>query len=65
MAAQDEDRELLYVIRTMEVMMGSGIGLEGAITSISRGGYGCISSDFQKVMVNTRKGKGLVELGGP
>jgi len=60
-AAQDEDRELLYVIRTMEVMMGSGIGLEGAITSISRGGYGCISSDFQKVMVNTRKGKGLVE----
>ncbi len=61
MAAQDEDRELLYVIRTMEVMMGSGIGLEGAITSISRGGYGCISADFQKIMTNTRKGKSLVD----
>ena len=61
MSEQDEDRELLYVIRTMEVLMGSGIGLEGALTSIARGGYGCISSDFAKVMKNAQGGKPLVD----
>lgn len=61
MAAQDEDRELLYVIRTMEVLMGSGIGLQGALTSIARGGYGCISADFAKAMQNAQKGKPLVD----
>jgi len=61
MAEQDEDRELLYVIRTMEVLMGSGIGLEGALTSIARGGYGCISSDFAKAMKNAQADKALVD----
>lgn len=41
--------------------MGSGIGLEGALTSIARGGYGCISADFAKVMENALKGKAMVD----
>jgi hypothetical protein len=41
----DESKEVLYVIRTLSVLMGSGVGLEAAIHSISQGGYGIISKD--------------------
>jgi hypothetical protein len=55
----DESREILYVIRTMDVLMGSGVGLEAAIHSISQGGYGIISSDFSELMVNINGGRPL------
>ncbi len=55
----DESREILYVIRTMDVLMGSGVGLEAAIHSISQGGYGIISDDFSELMVNINKGTPL------
>ena len=32
----EEKRELLYVIRTMDVLMSSGVGLEAAILTIGR-----------------------------
>ena len=43
----------------MDVLMGSGVGLEAAIHSISQGGYGIISSDFSELMVNINKGQPL------
>jgi len=53
----DEKREILYVIRTMDVLMSSGVGLEAAIHTIGTGGYGIISSDFSNVMEKLRSGK--------
>ena len=57
MRSLDESREILYVIRTLDVLMGSGVGLEAAIHSISQGGYGIISKDFAGLMDNINKGK--------
>ena len=54
----EEKRELLYVIRTMDVLMSSGGGLEAAIHTIGRGGYGIISEDFSAMMKRLRKGTG-------
>jgi len=59
MRSLDESREILYVIRTLDVLMGSGVGLEAAIFSISQGGYGIISKDFEKLMKSINKGKKL------
>ena len=53
----DEKREMIYVIRTMDVLMSSGVGLEAAIHTIGSGGYGIISSDFSTVMEKLRSGK--------
>lgn len=53
----EEKREILYVIRTMDVLMSSGVGLEAAIHTIGTGGYGIISKDFSIVMEKLRSGK--------
>tara|TARA_B100001094_G_C17715841_1_gene569574 strand:+ start:109 stop:273 length:165 start_codon:yes stop_codon:yes gene_type:complete len=50
MRSLEEKREILYVIRTMDVLMSSGVGLEAAIHTIGTGGYGIISSDFSTIM---------------
>ena len=50
----DEKREVLYVIRAMDVLMSSGIGLEATVHSISQGGYGIISEDFSNMMDKVR-----------
>ena len=55
MRSLDESREILYVIRTLDVLMGSGVGLEAAIHSISQGGYGIISKDFSDLMDSINK----------
>ena len=57
MRSLDEKKEILYVIRTMDVLMSSGVGLEAAIHTIGTGGYGIISSDFSNVMERLRSGK--------
>jgi len=59
MRSLDESKEILYVIRTLDVLMGSGVGLEAAIHSISQGGYGIISKDFSTLMDNINKGQPL------
>ena len=46
------------MIRTMDVLMSSGVGLEAAIHTIGRGGYGIISEDFSSMMKRLRKGSG-------
>ena len=53
----DEKREILYVIRTLDVLMSSGVGLEAALHSIGKGGYGIISKDFALVMDKLSSGK--------
>jgi len=55
----DESKEVLYVIRTLSVLLGSGVGLEAAIHSISQGGYGIISKDFSDIMKGINKGTPL------
>ena len=57
----EEKRELLYVICTLDVLMSSGVGLEAALHTIGRGGYGIISADFSAMMKRLQKGnsKGL------
>ena len=57
MGKLEEKREILYVIRTMDVLMSSGVGLEAAIHTIGTGGYGIISKDFSTVMEKLRSGK--------
>ena len=57
MRSLDEKKEILYVIRTMDVLMSSGVGLEAAIHTIGTGGYGIISSDFSNVMERLRSCK--------
>ena len=59
MRSLDESREILYVIRTLDVLMGSGVGLEAAIHSISQGGYGIISKDFSDLMDKINNGRPL------
>ena len=59
MRSLDESREVLYVIRTLDVLMGSGVGLEAAIHSISQGGYGIIYKDFSNLMDYINIGKPL------
>lgn len=55
----EESRELLYVIRSLEILMSSGIGLEAALYSIAKGGHGIISTDFASAMDNVSKGRPL------
>jgi pilus assembly protein TadC len=59
MRAVEEARESLYVIRTMDVLLGSGVGLEATIHSIAQGGYGVISEDFGSLMIGINKGRSL------
>ena len=56
-----EERDLLYALRTMEVMMSSGIGLEAALLNLSQGGYGKISQDFAAMLAAAAKGKELAD----
>ncbi|MDA7492275.1 type II secretion system F family protein [Candidatus Poseidonia sp.] len=58
MRSLDEKRELLYVIRTLDVLMSSGVGLEAAIHTIGKGGYGVVSEDFSDIMKRLQKGTG-------
>ena len=53
----DEKREILYVIRTLDVLMSSGVGLEAALHSIGKGGYGIISKHFASIMDKLSSGK--------
>jgi archaellum biogenesis protein FlaJ (TadC family) len=54
----EEKRELLYVIRTLDVLMSSGVGLEATLHTIGKGGYGIISEDFSAMMKRLQKGTG-------
>jgi len=55
----DEAKELLYVIRSFEILMTSGIGLEAAVHSIGQGGYGIVTEDFAMIMTGVNNGKSM------
>ncbi|DAC48320.1 MAG: hypothetical protein CL969_06310 [Euryarchaeota archaeon] len=59
MSAQEEEINLIYALRGIQVLIGAGVGLESAMTHISRGGYGRISNDFSKAMSGVNKGQRL------
>ena len=56
---REESADLLYAMRAVMVLMGSGIGLEAAMQMIGRGGYGVISQDFRDVILNLQRGARL------
>ena len=56
---QEESADLLYAMRGVMVLLGSGIGLESAIQMIGRGGYGAISRDFKEIISNLQRGSKL------
>ena len=55
----EESADLLYAMRAVMVLLGSGIGLEAAMQMIGRGGYGVISKDFREVIDNLQRGAKL------
>ena len=59
MSAQEEDINLIYALRGIQVLIGAGVGLESAMTHISMGGYGRISSDFSTAMTGVNSGQRL------
>lgn len=54
------ERELLYALRAMEVLLSSGIGLESAIKHVAEGNYGEISIEFQKILDEINSGEYIV-----
>ena len=55
----EESADLLYAMRAVMVLLGSGIGLEAAMQMIARGGYGVISKDFNEAIANLQRGSKL------
>ena len=55
----EESADLLYAMRAVMVLLGSGIGLEAAMQMIGRGGYGVISKDFKEILGNLQRGSKL------
>lgn len=60
-STQQEERDLLYSMRALQVLVGSGIGLETSMHIIGRGGYGVISDDFADILTNLGRGARLEE----
>ena len=61
MSAMEEERDLIYALRALQVLMGSGVGLEGAIHHIAQGGYGRFTDDCSDMMSNMERGRMLEE----
>lgn len=55
------ERELLFALRAMEVLLSSGIGLESAIKHVAEGNYGEISIEFQKILDEINSGGYIVD----
>tara|TARA_B100001013_G_scaffold342519_1_gene268598 strand:+ start:351 stop:929 length:579 start_codon:yes stop_codon:yes gene_type:complete len=61
MSAIEEERDLIYALRALQVLLGSGVGLEGAIHHIAQGGYGKFTDDCNSVIANMARGRKLEE----
>tara|TARA_A100001037_G_C14992827_1_gene563413 strand:+ start:60 stop:632 length:573 start_codon:yes stop_codon:yes gene_type:complete len=62
MAAPDEERDLLYVLRAMQILVDAGSGVESLVTYFSKGGYGAISKDFESMQKGVEQGKRLEDM---
>ena len=61
MSAMEEERDVIYALRALQVLMGSGVGLEGAIHHIAQGGYGRFTDDCSDMISNMERGRMLEE----
>lgn len=55
------NRVLPYALRHMSTQLSSGIGLPETITSVSRAGYGVLSEEFSRVILDVNKGASFEE----
>ena len=51
------DKEILYVIRAMTVLLGAGVGLESTMEHVANSSYGVISVMFQKILDESKRGE--------
>ncbi|MDP6154642.1 MAG: type II secretion system F family protein [Candidatus Thermoplasmatota archaeon] len=56
---REEDREVIYALRAMEILVDSGVGLSEAMKHIADEDYGCISEEFARILEETVRGKYL------
>ncbi|PXF20769.1 MAG: hypothetical protein CXX71_05160 [Methanobacteriota archaeon] len=61
MSAVEEERDLIYALRALQVLLGSGVGLEGAIHHLAQGGYGRFTDDCNDMISNMERGRKLEE----
>ncbi len=61
MSKQDEDNNLIFALRGLQVLIGAGVGLESTMTHIARGGYGKISNDFSKALKGVESGQRMAD----
>ena len=61
MSAVEEERDLIYALRALQVLLGSGVGLEGAIHHLAQGGYGRFTDDCNDMISNMERGRKLDE----
>lgn len=54
------ERELLFALRAMEVLLSSGIGLESSIQHVAEGNYGEISVEFNRILDEINSGQYIV-----
>jgi pilus assembly protein TadC len=57
MSAQEEEINLIYALRAIQVLLGAGVGIESALSHIAKGGYGRISGDFTRVLSGIERGQ--------
>jgi len=51
------DKNILYVIRAMTVLLGAGVGLESSMEHVANSNYGDISVMFKKVLDESKRGE--------
>ena len=56
---REEDREVIYALRAMEILVDSGVGLSQAMKHIADEDYGCISEEFARILKETERGEYL------
>jgi len=56
---REEDREVIYALRAMEILVDSGVGLSEAMKHIADEDYGRISEEFARILDETERGKYL------
>ncbi len=59
MGAQEEDVNLIYALRGVQVLIGAGVGLEATMAHIAKGGYGRITTDFNNALTGVNSGQRL------
>ena len=51
------DKDILYVIRAMTVLLSAGVGLESSMEHVANSNYGAISTMFKKILDESKRGE--------